>query len=102
MKREIESLREEIERKKEELEQLELQEKLGVKGSEIKDLSEFTDFEKCKFFDDLYKSSLDRLDNTIENGYDDDDDEHYAWEECMLILARDKDSFWTYYNKLID
>lgn len=106
MKTEIEKEREkiikEIEAKKIELEQLDLKEKMGtkLKSSAIKDLSEFTDFEKCELFDNLYNSALSSLNTCIENEGYNDDDEHYAWEEHMEILARDSESFWDYFNSI--
>jgi len=35
-----------------------------------------------------------------ENHYIDDDSEHYAWEEYITILAKNKNKFWDYWNSL--
>jgi hypothetical protein len=100
MKTELEKIKEEIELKKKELEQLELKTNLKNKEVAIKNLSEFTDLEKCNFFDKLYKLASDQFETSKENGDRNDDDEHYAWEVCMEILARDSTTFWNYYNSL--
>jgi len=95
-----EKLIKEIESKTKELEQLDLKEKLGEKKSAIKELSEFTDKEKCKYFDKFYKSASNNLERYIETKFEKSEEEHYSWEEHMSILSRDNKLFWNYYNSI--
>lgn len=101
MKTKVEIIKEEIEAKKRELEQLELEEKTEVRRAAIKDLSEYTDYEKCKYFDETYSNALIVLKLAEEDGQE-DDNEREAWERQLNILARDNDPFWTYYENLFD
>lgn len=48
----------------------------------------------------MYKSANEELEKFEETGFHDDDYEHYAWEECIQILAKDHKIFWEYWNSL--
>ena len=86
--------------KKEELELqiVELQNQLNELSKDdcIKKLSDYSVDEKIEFFDKIYSSAYNDL---YADEYD-DDNEHYMWEFCMGILAKDKREFWKYYNEL--
>ena len=97
---EKQKLQRELAEAKAKLEKLERQEKIDIKDGAIKKLSEYTDSEKIKFFDKLYKSAESELSSTEEKGYHDEDSVHYAWEEYFSILAKDKKLFWDYFNSL--
>ena len=47
-------------------------------------------------FNRLYRTAKVMFDNRRE---DNSDDEHYIWEDVMMLLARDKDKFWELFNK---
>ena len=64
----------------------------------IKKLEEYTNEEKCQFFDKIYKKALRDFEEFEENGTE--LDEHYMWEEVMCILAKNRNDFWNYYNSL--
>jgi len=93
-------LKREIAEAKAKLEQLEKQEKTDDRDNSVKKLSEYTDSEKIKFFDEMYKSALSELEAVEECGYNDADSAHYAWEEYIQILAKDNKLFWNYFNSL--
>ena len=95
-----ESILKEIEEKKRELLELEKKEKLVARGYAIKDLSEFSDDEKIKMFDKMYKSAESSLEQSIKDGYHDEDNMHYGGEEYFEILARNKKDFWDFYNSI--
>ena len=96
-----EQLRKEIEEKKEQLALLEKQEANSLRNEAIKSLSEFTDSEKIAFFDKQYNSVATHYLKPLEDkGYMNEDDEHYGWEELMETVARDKKTFWEYFNSL--
>lgn len=96
----IDYLKQDIELKKKELEKLELEQKHAIRKLAIKDLSEFTDKEKIKIFDKLYKSALGSINTSEQINYHDDDNMHYGGQEYFEILARDRDEFWRYYNSI--
>ena len=97
-----ESILQEIEAKKKELEQLEQKEKLESRVNAIKDLEEFTIEEKVKIFDKMYKSALSSIEESIKDGYHHEDNMHYGGEEYFEILARNKKDFWDFYNSIDD
>jgi hypothetical protein len=35
-----------------------------------------------------------------DEGYVNEDDEHYAWEQLMATVARNKDTFWKYFSSI--
>lgn len=83
------------------LQELDKKEKYNDYNRAIKKLSEFTDKEKIEQFDNLYEYVI----NIIENIKNDEcglseDDEHYAWETLMNIVAKEHDVFWKYFNKI--
>lgn len=89
-----EQIKLEIAQKKAELENLEREEINDEKNKVIKSLSEFTIDEKIQNFDALYTLAESIMEEKTN------DDEHYAWEAVITLLARDKSLFWKYYNKL--
>ena len=98
-----EQLRKEIEEKNKELALLVEQETNSLRNEAIKPLSEFTVEEKVEFFDKQYNIVTKHYLKPIEDsGYMDVHDERYAWEELMETIARDKDTFWKYFNGLIE
>jgi type III secretory pathway component EscR len=73
----------------------------------IKPLTEYTDAEKSKWFDMMYKSALSDLEAKEDGDYNDDDSLlrflpsfFPAWEAYMEILGRDSNVFWKYWNSL--
>ena len=96
-------LEREIAEKKVELERLKEVSKQSGRNKAIKDLSEYTIEEKVKKFDSLYRDAEATLVTAESGDYDEDndDDEHYTWEALMGLLARDSDTFWVYFNNLI-
>jgi len=84
------------------LNKLELEQKSNIRESAIKNLDEYTDEEKIKFFDKMYESALEELNRTEKENYHDEDSAGYAWEEYILILSKDKKLFWKYWNSLND
>lgn len=97
MENEKEKLKREITEAKNRLKVLEKQEKETKKDLAIKKLKEFTDQEKIKFFNNMYNTAKNELEDH-EKGDNDEDNDHYAWEEYIVILARDKEPFWEYWN----
>ena len=97
---EKEKLQQQIEEAQRKLEELEEKEKNSERIEAIKNLDEFTTEEKVKFFDSMYKSALAELNTTIGHGYHNEDCEHYAWEEFIVILAKDYNLFWKYWNSI--
>lgn len=93
---ELESMREATEAK---VKELKLVERANLKASAIRPLNEFTDAEKCAKFDELHNSIMNQL-AEVEAGNGDEDDEHYAWEEFVVLVARDERMFWKYYNSM--
>jgi len=99
MKNRTELLRK-IEEGKQALVELEKLQNDNMKSLAITDLEEYTDEEKIKFFDKMYKNALSELVNYETGRYHDDDCDHYAWEEYIQILSRDRTSFWKYWNSI--
>jgi len=97
---EKENIKNELADLKLKLKELEEKEKNIGKSVAIKKLEEYTDDEKIKFFNKLYKSASIELDELEKNGYGDEDNAHYAWEEYITILAKDNKEFWKYWNSL--
>lgn len=95
-----EELKRAIEEKRKELEELEKLEKVYDRNLIVKELSEFTDEEKIKIFDYLYKSSLEDLETLEREGYQDEDSAQYVYEDFLEIVARDKKLYWKYRNSL--
>lgn len=80
---------------------IEEQEKNSQRSKAIKELCEYTTEEKVKWFDNKYKSSLRELKEKEDGQYcEDNDNDHYAWESDIEILARDHDLFWKYWNSM--
>lgn len=100
MKSKIEEMRADIERKRLELELMEKSLISNERALAIKDLSEFTDEEKIKVFDKIYKSALSIVEDAETNGYVNDDNPHYIYEDVMSVIARDSRVFWKYFNSL--
>lgn len=100
MKSKIEEMRADIKRKKLELELMEKSLISNERALAIKDLSEFTDEEKIKVFDKIYKSALSVVEDAETNGYVNDDNSHYIYEDVMSVIARDSRVFWKYFNSL--
>lgn len=97
---EKEKLEKEIKDAKSKLEELEKKAKTDTRSLAVKSLDEYTDKEKIKFFDKLYKSALSELSELEEKGWSDEDNATYAWEEYIQILAKDRESFWKYWRSL--
>ena len=89
----------EIERNKKLLAELEQEEKNSLKNETIKKLSEYTIEEKVAKFDTMYNSALNELEELEKSGYS-WDNVHYAWENYIEILSKDKNKFWKYWNSL--
>lgn len=65
------------------------------------ELSDYTDEEKVKYFDSMYKMAFDHLKSVEDSGYKDDDAENWFFEEGFKILnIKNPKSLWNYYNKL--
>jgi pentatricopeptide repeat protein len=92
----------EIKQKQKELAELM---ELKAKQSIVMELNEYTDAEKIECFDKIHEFAYNII-SKIRNGdyHEDNDDEHYAFEAVMNVLARegDTDKFWDYYNELIE
>lgn len=100
MSKEKDILTQQIADAKAKLELLEKQEKNSKRNNAIKDISEYTNEEKIKFFDKLYRAAYAELVELENTGNHDEDCAQYAWEEYISILARDHKLFWKYWNKL--
>lgn len=99
---EKEILQAQIEEAQKRLQELEKQEKTIIKSESIKELSEYTTEEKVKWFDETYEMAREEFSIVGTEDYcEDNDNDQYAWEHYMEILARDKRIFWKYYNSLI-
>lgn len=94
-------LREEIAQKQKQLEELELQLTKDKRKIAIRDLSDVSDAEKIKKFDDIFNFALSIIESVEEKGYTNEDDEHYAYEEIMSVIAKDRKAFWDYFNEII-
>jgi len=98
-----EKIEEEILKKQQEIERLKT--RLNAKTFPtdiIKDLSEFTVEEKCNKFDNFYNCAVDTIKRVIEEEYLSEDEDNYAFEELMNIVARDNKNveFWKWFNGL--
>jgi biopolymer transport protein ExbB/TolQ len=87
----------------------ELQEQLSLLESEnlekekdlaILKLEDISTEDKVIFFDKMFKSALNELKELEEEGYHNEDYPHYAWENFITILTKDKKLFWNYWNSL--
>ncbi len=95
-----EELKKQIKLKKDELAELQKQTAEFKRNKFIKPLDQYMAYEKQLIFDSLYKSALETLKERESGESISDDDEHWAWESVMLLLAREPDTFWKYYNSL--
>lgn len=92
---------EDAKKKLAELEQLEKTSELNnAKNKAIKTLDEYSVDEKIKFFDKMYKSAKEELEHLEKEGWTDEDNDHYAWEAYIEILAKNNKDFWKYWNSL--
>ena len=67
---------------------------------EPRPLSDFSDEEKIKFFDQTYRGAVDDFEFMKENdGEPRKDTQHYAWEDTMSLLDNDGESVWTILRK---
>jgi hypothetical protein len=91
----------EIEDKKRELQLLEEKERIAFRDDAICSLEDFTIEDKVKAFDTLYNSILNSISIMEEKGYYDDDEEHYLWEETItMIITKNPNKFWKYFNSI--
>ena len=97
---EKEKLQKQIKEAKDKLTLLENEESNELRNSAIKKLEEYTDKEKIKFFDIMYKNANDELSELEKDGYSNDDNPAYAWEAYIEILSRNTRKFWDYWNSL--
>lgn len=67
----------------------------------IKPLEDYTNEDKILCFDKLYYYAKSIFDDAISNGYLNEDDPHYAYEELMMIIARDRNIFWKHFNSTL-
>lgn len=89
-------LEEEINKKREELEKLSIVEEVPVI-----ELSDYTTEEKVKFFDEMYKLSLDTLNRAEESGYKSEDTDYWFFEQGFGILnLKNTKKLWNYYNNI--
>jgi len=101
MNREQEIEREILE-KQEELRKLKEIRKNSTRSKAVKELEEYSIEDKVKFFDKMHRYAINELGELERGGEysEDNDNDHYGWEELMKIIARDKKTFWDYYNSL--
>jgi len=66
----------------------------------LKKKSDYTDEEKIKVFDMMYKYVMDILKTRMEDGWTDEDAPEYMFETMMGIVAKDKTRFWKWYSSL--
>ena len=100
-----EKIEEEILKKQQEIERLRTRLNPTTFPTDIiKDLSVFTVEEKCKKFDSFYNSAIDTIKRVIKEEYLSEDEDHYAFDEIMNIVARDdkNDEFWKWFSGLYD
>lgn len=97
-----ERIQSDLERKRKELEDLE---KSLEKGEDrpIKSLEDWTDEEKIEFFDTMYNFSLKHVQEREDSGYDDEDTDHWYFEEGIKVLydPKNRSEFWKWYNSLV-
>lgn len=98
MNREQEIEREILE-KQEELRKLKEIRKNSTRSRAVKELEEYSIEEKVEFFDKMHRYAINELGELERGEYcEDNDNDHYGWEELMKIIARDEKSFLDYYN----
>ena len=100
-----EELKKEIADKKRELQILEQQEKLQGRTDAIKSLKEYSIEEKIAWFDKSYEDAnrslkIKEKECGEEEFLNSEDEQAYAWESHIEILARDSGKFWKYWNNL--
>jgi len=96
------NLEEEIKRKEEELRDLKEKLKNTIPTGIIKPINEFSYDEKVSKFDNMYNYVIDTINSIKENGYKNDDEEHFAWEKLMEFVVKDGKTvdFWKWFNKI--
>lgn len=95
MKKE-EQLKRQIKKLKEELNELK-----NPPVSPVITSDKYSDEEKVLFFDKLHKSLMEHFDYAVNNGYTNEDDPHYIYEEAFSILnLRDTKELWKYFKKV--
>ena len=67
----------------------------------IKSLEDWTEEEKVEWFDKFYKFALNHVDEREDSGYDDEDSDHWFFEQGMSILYDNRKEFWDWYNSLV-
>ena len=88
-------IQEEIKKKETELKKLETGEREGIIP-----LKDYTDEDKIKYFDKLYKVCIGIIEDLEEEGYSKDHD-HWIFEEGIQILnIKNSNEFWKYYNSI--
>lgn len=93
------NLDEEIKIIEKKLEKLKLEKENQELVKFVKPLDEFTLNEKSLFFDECYSFSMKIMQEKIDGIFNDDNDNNqWAYEIIMTIIARDKNTFWNYYN----
>lgn len=94
------SIDEQIKQKQEELAKLM---ELKAKQSAVMELHEYTDQQKIELFEKCYNFARGIV-KTLEDGtyHEDNDNDHWAYETIMEILARDgdTDAMYSYLNSL--
>lgn len=89
-------LEEEILRKQKELELLDSNKRTGIIP-----LEDYTNEEKIEYFDKLYKQALSIIEEAEEDGYVNEDSDHYLYEEAMKSLnIKNPREMWKYFNSL--
>jgi len=81
-----------------------LQLELKLKSSDFcKRLDEYTDEEKIKHFENIHSFATDIIQNKADGEWhEDNDNDNYAYETVMGILARNSKTFWDDYNKFFN
>lgn len=95
-----ERIQADIDKKAKELEDL----KKSLESGEdrpIKSLEDWTEEEKVEWFDKFYKFALNHVDEREDSGYDDEDSDHWFFEQGMSILYDNRKEFWDWYNSLV-
>lgn len=98
---EIKRLEREIAEKTAKLNQLKHAEKLEAEGA-ILPAEAFTPMEKIEKFDKLHAHVMDIIERIREQGFMDEDEEHYLYEHAMVFVASDPTKFWKYFNRLLE
>jgi hypothetical protein len=98
----IESQEKELAKQRAELLKLEEQLKKSEIDLVIKSIEEFTPEEKIEKFNNLHKFVVDMIQVAIRDGYFNDDNGQFCFEELMSIIARDRGKFWEFFNKTIN